>query len=189
MKESLEEIAGIHKSLEQVSAMKSKHVVAENLVINAVIPVSSQVQAVGVSIRVEDYLTRNNLSAVFLPGGSGKAGPGKAIATSMLTALKFKPFRDLWQRMGEVLTRTRWRREVSSSMKQWKPRINRRQAGMNVAATTSHRPRKAVGSRHHRLHQRPRGVLLEHLLTDTGSAMAPTGKSIASRLFSPTEAG
>lgn len=74
-------------------------------------------------------------------------------------------------------------------MKRWKPRINRCQAGMNVAAKTSHRPRKVMGSRHHRLRQRPRGLLLEHLLTGAGSVMAPTGKSISSAIFSPTEAG
>lgn len=52
----------------------------------------------------DNNITRNSLFAVFVPGGSGKAGPGGAIVTPMLTALKTEAFRD------EVRQRVKWER-------------------------------------------------------------------------------
>lgn len=60
-----------------------------------------------------------------------------------------------------------------------------RQAGMIVGARANHRPRRAMCSRHHRLHHRPRAALLEHVLAGTRHC----GRRSHAGSLSPTERG
>lgn len=66
----------------------------------AVVSMGPRVRAV--SDRVEGYLTRNNLFAVFVAGRSWETGPGGAIGTSMLTVFEPRAFRH------EVRERVTW---------------------------------------------------------------------------------
>lgn len=108
-KKGPEKIAGKHRSLEQVDAVKLKQEVAEIMIMKAVTPVSDSVQAG--SDRLEDYLTKPSMLGVRVPGGRKKAGPGWANVTSMLTGLEHRAFRD------DMREQTRWKRAGKAPMK------------------------------------------------------------------------